>query len=64
MSFAFSSVFVGVEKRLITLNLFSRSGLFVTWRELVNYCRACLAYDFVLGIRASRTTDCADNHSL
>ena len=33
-------------------------------RELVNYCRACLADDFVLGIRASRTTNCADDRSL
>src|SRR5271170_4938432 len=32
-------------------------------RELVNYCRPCLAHDFVLGIRASRTTDCADNRA-
>jgi NAD(P)-dependent dehydrogenase (short-subunit alcohol dehydrogenase family) len=31
---------------------------------LINYCRPCLAHDFVLGIRASRTTDCADNISL
>src|SRR5271170_5022825 len=32
--------------------------------EFVNYCRPCLAHDFVLGIRASRTTDCADNIAL
>jgi hypothetical protein len=30
----------------------------------VNYCRACLADDLVLGIRASRTIDCADNDLL
>jgi hypothetical protein len=32
--------------------------------ESVNYCCACLAHDFVLGIGASRTTDCADNVAL
>src|ERR1700678_51005 len=30
----------------------------------LNYCHACLADDVVLGIRASRTTDCANNHPL
>ena len=30
----------------------------------INYCRPCLADDFVLGIRASRTTDCADDIAL
>jgi hypothetical protein len=43
---------------------FSSSVSFDPRRELINDCRPCLAYDFVLGIRASRTTDCADNHSL
>src|SRR5271154_2029294 len=43
---------------------FSRSVLFDLRRDLINYCRPCLAHDFVLGIRASRTTDCADNIAL
>src|SRR5580693_2600585 len=33
-------------------------------REFVNYCRACLAHNFILGIRASGATDCADNIAL
>ena len=33
-------------------------------RQLVNYCRPCRADDFVLGIRASRATDCTDNRTL
>jgi hypothetical protein len=41
-----------------------RSRSFVHLRELVNYRRACLADNLVLGVRASRTTDCADNHPL
>ena len=45
-------------------SLFSRSALFDPCRVLINYCRPCLAHDFVLGIRASRTTDCADDISL
>jgi hypothetical protein len=42
---------------------FSRES-FDPRREFVNYCCPCLAHDFVLGIRASRTADCADNHAL
>jgi hypothetical protein len=41
-----------------------RSDLFVCRLELVNYCQGGLADDLVLGIRASRTADCADNRSL
>ncbi len=43
---------------------YSISVLFDPRRELINYCRPCLAHDFVLGIRASRTTDSADNIAL
>jgi len=49
---------------LIVANAFWRFGLFVCCRQLVDECRACLADDLVLGIRASRTTDCADDHPL
>jgi hypothetical protein len=42
----------------------SRSVSFDPRRKFVNYCRPCLAHDFVLGIGASRTTDCADNIAL
>ena len=45
-------------------NAFSICGLFVCCRELVNYGRARLADDLVLGIRASRTTDRADDHTV
>src|SRR5579863_425032 len=31
--------------------------------SFVNYCRACLANDLVLGIRASRNTDCANDRA-
>jgi hypothetical protein len=48
---------------LITLNGLLRSGLFVRRLELVNYRRAGLADDLVLGIRASRTADRADDRS-
>jgi hypothetical protein len=61
---AFSCLFVRLGHRLIVPKAFSRFGSFVPCRQLVNYCRACLADDLVLGIRASRTTDCADNHPL
>jgi hypothetical protein len=44
--------------------LFSKPLLFDPRLELINYCRACLAHNFILGIRASRTTDCADNIAL
>ena len=44
--------------------VFPRSESFDAHGELVNYRRPCLAHDFVLGIRASRTTDCADNIAL
>src|SRR5258705_7879844 len=60
----FSFVFVSLGNRLTAANVFSRSGLFVRHRELVNYCRTCLADDLVLGIGASRATDCADNYPL
>jgi hypothetical protein len=43
---------------------FWRSVSFDPRRELINYCCSCFAHDFVLGIRASRATDCADNHAL
>jgi hypothetical protein len=33
-------------------------------QRIVNDRRACLAHDFVLRIRASGTTNCADNLSL
>jgi len=52
---AFSCLFVCLGNRF---------GKFVSCRPLVDYRRACLADDVVLGIRASRRTDCADNHSL
>jgi hypothetical protein len=42
----------------------SRSVLFDSRRELIDYCRACLAHDFVLGVGASRTTDGADHIAL
>ena len=45
-------------------NAYSICGLFVCCRELVNYGRARLADDLVLGIRASRTTDRADDHTV
>src|SRR5208282_6115356 len=61
---AFSCLFVGLGKRLIVPNAFSRFGSFVPCRHLVDYCRACLANNLVLGIRSSRTADCADNHPL
>src|SRR3984885_11520396 len=60
----FSCLFVSLGKRLIVPNAVSRFGSFVCCRKLVDYCRACLADDLVLGIRASRTTDCADNQPL
>ena len=41
-----------------------RSVSFDLRREFVNYCRTCLAHDFVLGIRASGTTNCADDVAL
>jgi len=56
-------VFVSLRNRLIVLNAFLRSKLFVRRLELVNYGRAGLTNDFVLGIRAPRTSDCADNRS-
>jgi pimeloyl-ACP methyl ester carboxylesterase len=43
---------------------FARSVSFDPRREFVNDCRPCLAHDVILGIRASRTTDCADNIAL
>src|SRR5580700_7297245 len=61
---AFSYLLIRLEDRLIVPNAFSRFGLFVRCWQLVDYCRACLADDFVLGIRSSRTTDCADNRPL
>jgi hypothetical protein len=61
---AFSCLFVCLGNRLIVPNAFSRFGSFVLCRQLVDYCRACLADDLVLGIGSSRTTDCADNHPL
>jgi hypothetical protein len=36
----------------------------VSRRELINDGRAGLADDFVLGIRATRATDCADDRAL
>ena len=45
-------------------DVFARSESIVPRRALIDYCRACLAHDIVLGIRASRTTDSADNRSL
>src|SRR5580658_3625615 len=33
-------------------------------RQLVDHCRPSLAHDFVLGIRSSGTTDCADDIAL
>src|SRR5580658_8322838 len=39
----------------------SFSFVFVALLELVNDCRAGLADDLVLGIRAARTADCADD---
>src|SRR5579871_1790150 len=39
-----------------------KPGSFGPWRQYVNYSGARLANDLVLGIRAARTTDCADNH--
>src|SRR5208337_2641262 len=61
---AISCPSVCLGKRLIVPNAFSRFGSFVLCRQLVDHCRACLADDLVLGIRSSRTTDCADNHPL
>src|SRR5580700_5508313 len=61
---AFSYLLIRLEDRLIVPNAFSRFGLFVRCWQLVDYCRACLADDLVLGIRSSRTTDRADNHAL
>src|SRR5260370_11918363 len=61
---AFSCLFLCLGNRLIVPNAFSRFGSFVLCRQLVDYCRACRADDLVLGIRASRTTDCSDNYPL
>src|ERR1700733_16418 len=41
-----------------------RSASFVRRRELVDYCRVCLAEHLILRIGTSRTTDCADNIAL
>src|SRR5882724_5163762 len=60
----FSSIFVGLPDRLVALNAFVRSGLFLCRLRLVNHCRAGHADDPVLRIRASRTADSADNRSL
>ena len=60
----FSFVSMSLRNWLIALNACSRSGLFVRRLKLVDYCRAGLADDLVLGIRASRTADCADNRAL
>jgi hypothetical protein len=49
---------------LIALNGFLEIWIICGRRDLVNYCRACLADDVVLGIRASRRADYADNHSM
>src|ERR1700680_1545357 len=46
------------------VSVVSRQESFDSRREFVNYCRPCLAHDCILGIRASRTTDCADNIAL
>src|SRR5579862_4484484 len=61
---AFSCLNVGLGTWSIVPNTFSTFGSFVNWRQLVDYCRACLADDVVLGIRASGRTDCANNHPL
>src|SRR5208283_1472753 len=61
---AFSCLSVCLGERLVVPNAFSRFGSFVLCRQWVDYCRACRADDLVLGIRASRATDCADNHPL
>src|SRR6202451_2574397 len=45
-------------------DVFPRYGSIVPRRALIDYCRACLAHDIVLGIRASRTADGADNRPL
>jgi DNA-binding NarL/FixJ family response regulator len=45
-------------------NAFSIVGLFARRQELVDYSRACFADDLVPGIRATRTTDCADKRPL
>src|ERR1051326_1185835 len=39
-------------------------GLVVLRRKLSYYCRACCADYLVLGIRATRDTNCADNLAL
>jgi hypothetical protein len=46
---------------LSKISLRSRS-LVPNW-DLINHYCACLTDDFVLGIRASRTTDCTDDRS-
>src|ERR1700687_404961 len=46
------------------VSVVSRQKSFDSRRDFVNYCNPCLAHDFVLGIRASRTTDCSDNIAL
>src|SRR4029077_2981876 len=59
----FSLVFVSFGKRLIALIAFPSSGLFFCRLRLVNHCSTGHADDPVLGIRASRTADCADDRS-
>jgi hypothetical protein len=53
-----------VSPRTITIPMFSPNGSIIPSLELINYGRARLADDFVLRIRASRATDCADNRPL
>src|ERR1700733_595131 len=59
-----SSVVVVSENGLIALNACSKSESFIACRDCVNHCRACLANDLVLGIRASRNTDCANDRAI
>src|SRR5690349_10298742 len=47
----------------IALTAFSRAGLFVACWDFVDYCRACLADDLVLRIRASRHADRANDRA-
>src|SRR5580692_1315049 len=56
-----SPIYFCPGNRLISLNALSIFGSFVHCGWLVYYCRACLADDLILGIRASRTTNCADD---
>src|SRR5260370_27989525 len=48
---------------LVAVNAFSSSGSFVTFWGFVKSCRACLANDLVLGICASRNSDCANDRA-